>query len=205
MPWRAAKSLLTLREQINAIAPKRSKAADGLVGDTAHSSRTSDHNPDDEDVVRAIDITHDPAHGVNAGVIAEQLRISGDKRIKYVISNHRIFTPSISGIWRQYNGSNPHTQHFHLSVVGSAIADDTRPWAVMGAKPSGKPLPDLPVLKRGSSGAYVRRLQQFLDIKADGKFGKLTDAAVRAFQAKKKLVVDGIVGIYTWQALMKGK
>lgn len=37
----------------------------------------------------------------------------------------------------------------------------------------------------------------------DGVFGKKTDAAVRAFQKAKGLVVDGIVGAKTWAALDK--
>ncbi len=36
----------------------------------------------------------------------------------------------------------------------------------------------------------------------DGVFGKLTDTAVRKFQAQKALKVDGIVGVKTWAALM---
>jgi hypothetical protein len=33
--------------------------------------------------------------------------------------------------WRPYTGSgDPHTNHFHISVVPSAIADDTSPWQI---------------------------------------------------------------------------
>src|SRR5215831_10387849 len=94
---RVASSLLTIRSQIDAIAPGRSKDSDGTIGDAAHQGRKSDHNPDQDGVVTAIDITHDPAHGVNAGEFAEMLRVSKDPRIKYVISNARIFSsPSFS-------------------------------------------------------------------------------------------------------------
>src|SRR5215212_9158416 len=34
--WRAAKSLLTLRTQINQKAPNRNKASDGTIGDARH-------------------------------------------------------------------------------------------------------------------------------------------------------------------------
>jgi len=42
MSWRLARSLEPLRNEVNAAAPNRSKASDGTIGDTAHSSRASD-------------------------------------------------------------------------------------------------------------------------------------------------------------------
>lgn len=55
------------------------------------------------------------------------------------------------------------------------------------------------VLKRGASGADVTRLQQFLaldpaiypEAQVTGFYGALTEAAVRRFQCKNKLVCDG--------------
>lgn len=59
-------------------------------------------------------------------------------------------------------------------------------------------------LRRGSSGPTVVVLQRMLGIPDDGKFGPGTDAAVRAFQARKGLTVDGVVGPQTWGALTTG-
>lgn len=61
-------------------------------------------------------------------------------------------------------------------------------------------------LKLGSRGADVRYLQGLLlavgiTLDADGDFGPATDAAVRAFQLWRKLVVDGVVGRKTWLEL----
>lgn len=50
------------------------------------------------------------------------------------------------------------------------------------------------VLKKGSKGSLVKDLQEFLEIEADGIFGKGTEHAVKAFQANMNLVVDGLVG-----------
>lgn len=43
--WRIAESLQQLLDQVNQMAPGRSKASDGAIGDTSHQSRRSDHNP----------------------------------------------------------------------------------------------------------------------------------------------------------------
>jgi hypothetical protein len=57
------------------------------------------------------------------------------------------------------------------------------------------------LLKRGSNGASVVLLQQFLKITADGDFGAKTEAAVKKWQADNGLVADGIVGAKTWAAM----
>jgi hypothetical protein len=77
MAWRVARALDVLLAEINAMAPARSKTADGGFGDANHSSRTSDHNPNPQGVVCARDFTHDPAHGCDAGEIAEFVRLLG--------------------------------------------------------------------------------------------------------------------------------
>lgn len=53
-------------------------------------------------------------------------------------------------------------------------------------------------LKIGSRGAEVKMLQRKLNLIDDGIFGKITDEAVRDFQKKHGLTVDGIVGPKTW-------
>lgn len=65
-----------------------------------------------------------------------------------------------------------------------------------------------PVLKAGSRGDFVKALQQQLAVlgyrlRADGIFGPATQAAVRRFQKERGLVVDGIAGLRTLEALNK--
>lgn len=126
MAWRVARSLDQLLAQLNAVAPHRSKVSDGAVGDTAHSSRGSDHNPDAAGVVRARDFTHDPRGGLDCHRLAGQLVSSRDPRIKYIIWNRRIWT--LARGWQAYHGSNAHTKHLHLSVIAGPTADSVARW-----------------------------------------------------------------------------
>ena len=57
------------------------------------------------------------------------------------------------------------------------------------------------LLLKGSSGAGVTQVQRALGLRATGVFDRRMDAAVRAFQRRKKLLVDGIVGPQTRAAL----
>lgn len=134
MAWRVARSLDTLLGQINGAAPSRSKISDGSIGDTAHSARTSDHNPDSRGIVHARDYTHDPARGADMHAIAASLTASADSRIKYLIWNRRITSWSGGRLgWVSYSGTNDHTKHMHVSVT-TAGEDDTRPWSI-GTQP----------------------------------------------------------------------
>jgi len=57
------------------------------------------------------------------------------------------------------------------------------------------------LLKLGSEGEDVKKLQVKLGIEAIGKFGPKTDAAVKAWQSANGLTADGIVGAGTWGKL----
>lgn len=86
------------------------------------------------------------------------------------------------------------------TVWGGVITVTTTPGAV-------SPSPTVMVLKLGAKGPAVRALQQRLkDLKynigsVDGDFGKTTEAAVKAFQARNNLHVDGIAGTATLNKL----
>jgi len=57
------------------------------------------------------------------------------------------------------------------------------------------------ILKVGSEGADVKKLQEKLGVEAIGKFGPKTEAAVKAWQKANGLKEDGIVGDATWSKL----
>lgn len=63
-------------------------------------------------------------------------------------------------------------------------------------------------LRKGSVGADVKELQTLLNVSGakltvDGDFGTKTEEAVKTFQQKNNLTVDGIVGKQTYAALDK--
>lgn len=222
MAYRLAKSLDKMREQFNKHSPNRNKASDGWIGDAAHASTTSDHNPWVKDgsmgIVTALDITHDPKNGVDTWAIAEHLRQKRDTRIKYVISNKRIFSSTTSPwVWRNYTGSNPHSHHIHVSVNSQKHHyDAVHPWD-LGLTPSdastpGKPVPEAPplerpILRKGppwNHMDHVKTVQRLLNLElVDGKFGEITETAVKKFQHAEHLAADGVVGPITWDKLDK--
>ncbi len=57
------------------------------------------------------------------------------------------------------------------------------------------------LLKVGSKGDDVKKLQEKLGLTADGSFGPGTEKAVKEWQAANGLVADGLVGDGTWSKL----
>lgn len=201
-----AKSLATLLKQINEKFPARSKASDGWVGDTSHSRRKSDHNPDASGCVCALDLTHDPRSGMDSYILAQALIDSGDRRISYVISNGRIANPKVhKGAWRPYSGINPHNHHVHISVIREH-ADEGALWDLshMAGKKTSAYVPPPGTIKLGSVGGSVGDLQRRLGLPPDGFFGSKTKKAVAAFQKANGLLDDGVVGPATWAKLKGG-
>lgn len=146
MTWpvdpRPAKALLALVGEVNTRFPNRSKASDGMLGDAAHATRDSDHNPWVQDgsvgVVTAVDITDGSAPGVPeiADLIVSTLVSRRDQRVKYIIHEGTIWRsydkPGIPA-WTPapYTGSNGHFQHVHVSVLPEKVHyDSTAPWGI---------------------------------------------------------------------------
>ena len=58
------------------------------------------------------------------------------------------------------------------------------------------------LLKLGSEGEDVKKLQVKLGVDPIGKFGPKTEAAVKTWQTEHNLTADGIVGDKTWNVIM---
>lgn len=82
-----------------------------------------------------------------------------------------------------------------VALVGVTLAVPATE-AVTAGSAQAAPVTDS-VLKRGDSGARVAALQRALGISADGEFGNATHKAVRAFQRRHGLAIDGVVGSMT--------
>ena len=221
--WHLAPSLAALRGEVDKRWPKRSKASDGDIGDQAHAARQSEHNPDrDADgmpngAVSAIDIT-----ATNNALREAVLKAAiGDPRVWYVINRGSIWSRTHGWEKRDYDGSNPHTNHIHISLAQTKRAhDDTSSWGIAETAPVkpaatpdetidgavARPAPKLPpTLSRGDTGDYVAFLQRFLAVRpAIGQFGPRTARAVRRYQQSRGLTVDGVVGPNTWKEIAKG-
>jgi hypothetical protein len=150
MAWRVAGSLGVLLNEINLRSPARSKVSDGAIGDAAHATRDSDHNPWVKDgsmgVVTARDFTNDPEHGFDSSDFAEWLRkrckAGTERRVKYIISDRRIASDIDGWAWRRYTGSNPHEHHVHVSVESTkALYDGKGSWGWLAAGQPAKPTP----------------------------------------------------------------
>jgi GH24 family phage-related lysozyme (muramidase) len=68
---------------------------------------------------------------------------------------------------------------------------------------SGKDIVPYPghLIKSGSKGKDVERIQRAVGADPDGIYGPKTEAAVKAYQKRHGLTVDGIVGPITWSMM----
>jgi Putative peptidoglycan-binding domain-containing protein len=64
-------------------------------------------------------------------------------------------------------------------------------------------LKELPTLKVGDKGKYVRTLEALMGIKIDGKYTALESEQVRLFKAVRGLPDNGTVGTPAWKALFE--
>ena len=88
-----------------------------------------------------------------------------------------------------HNGLSDREHHYHRAM---SILDGSY-------KPQTAPV----LLKVGSRGPEVTKVQEALGLDSDGIFGLMTKAAVEEWQNKNKLNADGIVGPKTYAAMIK--
>ena len=131
MKPKLSKAAIQLREQIDDSFPDRSRLSDGWIADARHMrSGKSDHCPDDQGMVRAIDISRGLFQGSEPdimGDLVDQLRVAcrskTEKRINYIIFDGFIYSAKFRFIKRKYTGANKHTKHAHFSFKKEADND----------------------------------------------------------------------------------
>ena len=57
------------------------------------------------------------------------------------------------------------------------------------------------LIKKGSRGPEVKKIQEKIGIAADGIFGAGTEAKVKEWQKANGLAADGLIGKGTWAAM----
>lgn len=202
---------VTLRDQVNKKWDKRDKASDGWVGDKNHMARPSDHNPDKNGWVHAIDIDEDflgKGRGEKtAKEFADQLikyaREGKDGgRLKYVVYENKIASGTHANrywVWR--DGNWGHTQHIHVSFTDKAQRDGSKfdlpifrdenaqtPQKPQEKPNSGIPFPGNGFVEFGKKNDYVKQMQKQLIAKgykipsgATGRYFSETENAVKQF------------------------
>jgi hypothetical protein len=120
---KATPAAIAVLRQATAISPSRMKASDGLLPSQAHihQNPNSDHNTG-----LAVDLTHDPKHGIDCVDIFEKLK--EDVRVEYLIFKGKIWSKARAKEGnRKYTGSNQHNKHLHISIKPE-LSKDTSPW-----------------------------------------------------------------------------
>jgi hypothetical protein len=130
MKPKLSKAATQLREQFDDTFPDRDRTSDGWIGDTRHAARKSDHNPDEQGWVRAIDVDKDLHKGSKPDLmpdLVDQLRLAckakTEKRISYIIFDGQICSSILNWKWRKYTGANKHKAHAHFSFKKEADND----------------------------------------------------------------------------------
>lgn len=220
---------VTLRDQINKRWPKRDKRSDGWVGDSAHQARKSDHNPDKNGWVHAIDIDENMGAGEGRkGAVARELADQLIKlaregkdggRLKYVVYENMIASgtyPNQFWVWRKGNWG--HTQHIHVSFTEKAQRNGAKfDLPILEGKEPEKPkppaidkkFPGIEYLQYGKRNDHVKRMQRQLIKKGfsipagpTGYYGQQTVDAVKKFNRTQGWTTDGRkMGKRSWDRL----
>ena len=146
----------------------------------------------------------------NQGVVYNTVAVSAPPRTATPTPSP---TPTVESVFNfGTNTATPTTQPGVITSNGIVTVVTTPPGSVATtARPTATPTPTAAaVLKKGSSGADVKTLQRRLKQlgyytgSVDGDFGDATEKALRAFQDRNNLLVDGIAGNKTLTKLYSG-
>ena len=116
-----------------------------------------------------------------------------EKSIQEVIAYAKKIGFEWGGDWKGFVDS-PHLQYNYKGYGTDKSVTST-------VKESNASVPYPGILKNGSKGKNVERIQKVLKLKVDGIFGDDTEKAVKSYQKQNNLNADGIVGKSTWNKM----
>jgi hypothetical protein len=181
MSWKPVSGVTVMRDQINKRWENRDKRSDGILGDSAHQARISDHNPDSQNYVHAVDIDEDLRGSKNDNIwLADQIiayarmKRGGSGRLKYVVYEDQIASGTYANHFWTWRGDHyGHEMHMHISFTTHGQTDST-PF-------------EIPILTDGKSGVWDGKTPYF-DILQDAiKSGEANKATWRLACRLKEL------------------
>lgn len=178
MAWQVSPILVPLIAEVKNEIPGSQVVY--TIGDSNHQSEVSDHNPDQWGFVCAADFMIGPYFSAaDAERLFQRIRSLRDSRTAYVIYNRRIYSRTISP-WaiRSYSGSDPHTNHVHVSVVHGSNPHPTSTWNVYPPPP---PPPEVAPVTIGFEGTFT--INQAWADQMGGTVGQTTTYGVALRQA----------------------
>ena len=175
--WIFAPALIKLVAQVDAACPDRNRRSDGSIASHRHYENNphSDHDPHffgKDNIVTAVDVTHDPKRGIDCERLWHDLLAGRDSRLKYCIFQRRIFNDPrfVShtsgarkrGAWNPgpYDGADPHTNHIHISIWGDKALDN-QAWILKGLVAPPTPTPAV-ARKQPAGGDWWWEVEQSL-------------------------------------------
>jgi len=215
MGWIVVPCLLEGRDQMNHRFPNRDHGADGTIGDTAHQSHASSHNPDitgdpeyrdhdSLDEVRAIDFDKDlrDVHGVTMEQVVQRwitkARAGQMPFVRYFIYNKRIWHRRDNFTTRAYTGSDQHESHVHVTTDFNQEADTVRNtnWHLndLGV-PGETPVSEDHLVVDGKLGPKtIAKWQKVMGTPVDGKIS-IPSQLVTAVQKRLQSTVDAALKV----------
>lgn len=223
---REAYALQTLTKEVNGIWPTRDRTSDGGIGDTAHASRSSKHNPGPDGIWEAHDYDEDISGKDGQGgkplwpFVVHLLRLAKVKkhpalngRGAHIIYEGRIWSFAHRWVERPYTGLNAHKHHAHVAVVDGPGKDSKAPWGIKDllASPPATPKPDrwLGVTNPPMRGQDVINVKNYLrslgnKLADTDVYDMETAQVVKVYQDHRGIVERG-VGPQTWDYMHRRK
>jgi hypothetical protein len=224
MAWVLTRGLNTVRAEFNSVFPGRDKASDGSVGDLAHQTGSSGHNPDRtgkaeyrdgdaKDEVRAIDVDRDLVPGSSIDwmelviqYLVKKARAGGYIPFRYMIYKGRIWSRTDGWKTRTYTGANKHDKHAHFSGDYTQTADEWTGSLGLASVRGGSAGEGNMLVKKGDNSQEVTFWQYVLhDLgfgaqvgTIDGDYGPKMEAAVNASRKKFSATAGNTTSITGW-------